>query len=129
MQSEAFSCEVERRLTNFLPSEALEDHADAVGVIQRDRKLQIPPLVWSFAFGFGRRFEHVCTGRRATERPGDLDRFGVLIYLADQRFCPLPDLETNVFDRALFTGGSAQWPPNSIHQPTAHRLHFPGLFT
>ncbi|THE65840.1 IS4 family transposase [Salinadaptatus halalkaliphilus] len=52
MHSNPSSQEVERHLTNFLPSEALEDHADAVGVVERDRKLQIPPLVWSFAFGF-----------------------------------------------------------------------------
>jgi len=43
---------IERRLTNLLPSEALEDHAEAVGVVEREGKLQIPPLVWSFAFGF-----------------------------------------------------------------------------
>jgi IS4 transposase len=30
----------------------LEDHAKEVGVVERDRKLQLPPLVWSFAFGF-----------------------------------------------------------------------------
>jgi len=52
VHSNPSSQEVERHLTNFLPSEALEDHADAVGVVERDRKLQIPPLVWSFAFGF-----------------------------------------------------------------------------
>jgi len=43
---------IERRLTNFLPSEALEDHVEAVGVVEREGKLQIPPLVWSLAFGF-----------------------------------------------------------------------------
>jgi len=50
--TEASSDVIEQRLTNLLPSEALEDHAEAVGVIERDGKLQIPPLVWSFAFGF-----------------------------------------------------------------------------
>lgn len=29
-----------------------EDHAEDVGVVEREGKLQIPPLVWSFAFGF-----------------------------------------------------------------------------
>ena len=43
---------IERRLTTLFPSVALEDHAEAVGVIEREGKLQIPPLVWSFAFGF-----------------------------------------------------------------------------
>ncbi|ELY62439.1 IS4 family transposase [Natronococcus jeotgali] len=52
MHNEASSHEIERRLTNLLPSEALEDHADSVGVIEREGKLQLPPLVWSFAFGF-----------------------------------------------------------------------------
>ena len=43
---------IERRLTNFLRPEALEDHAEAVGVVEREGKLQIPPLVWLLAFGF-----------------------------------------------------------------------------
>jgi len=43
---------IEHRLTTLFPSAALEDHAEAVGVIEREGKLQIPPLVWSFAFGF-----------------------------------------------------------------------------
>jgi len=30
----------------------LEDHAEEVGVVERNRKLQMPPLVWSFVFGF-----------------------------------------------------------------------------
>lgn len=45
MHSEPALCKVERRLTNFLPSGALEDHADGIGVVERDRKLQVPPLV------------------------------------------------------------------------------------
>jgi len=43
---------IEQRLTNLLPPEVLEDHAEAVGVIDREGKPQIPFLVWSFAFGF-----------------------------------------------------------------------------
>jgi putative transposase len=46
------SDEIERRFTTLFPSGALEEHAEAVGVVKRDGKLQIPPLVWSFAFGF-----------------------------------------------------------------------------
>ncbi|RZV06478.1 putative transposase [Natrinema hispanicum] len=46
------SSQIERRLTTLFPSGALEDHAEAVGVIEREGKFQIPPLVWSFAFGF-----------------------------------------------------------------------------
>jgi putative transposase len=30
----------------------LEDHAEDVGVVERNRKLQIPALVWSVVFGF-----------------------------------------------------------------------------
>jgi len=30
----------------------LEDHAEEVGVVERNRKLQMPPLVWSFVLGF-----------------------------------------------------------------------------
>jgi len=30
----------------------LEEHAEEVGVIERDRDMQMPPLVWSLVFGF-----------------------------------------------------------------------------
>jgi putative transposase len=30
----------------------LEDHAEDVGVVERDRDLQMPPLVWSLVLGF-----------------------------------------------------------------------------
>ncbi len=40
-----------RRLTSLFPSEFLEEHAGELGVIERDRKLQIPALVWAFVFG------------------------------------------------------------------------------
>lgn len=52
MHTEPSSRHIERHLTNLLPSEALEDHAEDVGVVEREGKLQLPPLVWSFAFGF-----------------------------------------------------------------------------
>ena len=52
MSNNPSSGQIERRLTTLFPSTALEDHAEAVGVIEREGKLQIPPLVWSFAFGF-----------------------------------------------------------------------------
>ena len=48
----SLSYHIERRLTNLLASETLEDHADGIGVVKRNGKLQIPPLVWSFAFDF-----------------------------------------------------------------------------
>ena len=41
-----------RRLTTLFPSEFLEEHAEELGVVERDRKLQIPAFVWSFVFGF-----------------------------------------------------------------------------
>jgi putative transposase len=37
----------------------LEDHAEEHGVVERDGKLQIPALVWTFMFGFA-------TGERRT---------------------------------------------------------------
>jgi len=30
----------------------LEEHAEELGVVERDSKLQIPALVWAFVFGF-----------------------------------------------------------------------------
>jgi len=41
-----------RRLTTLFPSEFLEKHAEELGVVERDRKLQIPAFVWAFVFGF-----------------------------------------------------------------------------
>ena len=41
-----------RRLTTLFPSEFLEEHAEELGVVERDRKTQMPALVWSFVFGF-----------------------------------------------------------------------------
>jgi putative transposase len=41
-----------RRLTTLFPSEFLEEHAEELGVVERDGKLQIPILVWSLVFGF-----------------------------------------------------------------------------
>ena len=52
MSPDPSSRRIERRLTTLFPSTALEDHAEAVGVVERDGKLQIPALVWTFVFGF-----------------------------------------------------------------------------
>jgi IS4 transposase len=41
-----------RRLTTLFPTEFLEEHAEELGVVERDRDLQMPALVWSFVFGF-----------------------------------------------------------------------------
>ncbi len=41
-----------RRLTTLFLSEFLEGHAEFLGVVERDRKLQIPAFVWAFVFGF-----------------------------------------------------------------------------
>ncbi|PGF17247.1 IS4 family transposase [Natrinema sp. CBA1119] len=41
-----------RRLTTLFPSEFLEEHAEELGVVERDRKLQMPAFVWAFVFGF-----------------------------------------------------------------------------
>jgi len=52
VSSKPSSRRIERQLTTLFPSTALEDHAEAVGVVERDSKLQIPALVWTFVFGF-----------------------------------------------------------------------------
>ena len=41
-----------RQLTTLFPSEFLEEHAEELGVVERDRKLQIPAFLWAFVFGF-----------------------------------------------------------------------------
>jgi len=41
-----------RRLTTHFPSEFLEEHAEELGVVECNRKPQIPALVWSFVFDF-----------------------------------------------------------------------------
>ena len=41
-----------RRLTTLFPSEFLEEHAEELGMVEHDRKLQIPAFVWAFVFGF-----------------------------------------------------------------------------
>ena len=41
-----------RRLTTLFPSKFLEEHAEELGVVERDRKLQIPAFLWAFVFGF-----------------------------------------------------------------------------
>ena len=41
-----------RRLTTLFPSEFLKEHAEELGVVERESKLQIPVLVWALVFGF-----------------------------------------------------------------------------
>jgi putative transposase len=52
MSNEASSSRLLRRLTTLFPSEFLKEHAEELGVVERDRKLQIPAFVWAFVFGF-----------------------------------------------------------------------------
>ena len=52
MHDNASSRRIERRLTSLFPSVMLEDYAEEVGVVERNRKLQMPALVWSLVFGF-----------------------------------------------------------------------------
>ena len=52
MHTEASSSRLMRRLTTLFPSEFLEEHAEELGVIEREGKLQIPVLVWALVFGF-----------------------------------------------------------------------------
>ena len=43
-----------RRLTTLFPSEFPEEHAEELGVVEREGKLQLPVLVWALVFGFAR---------------------------------------------------------------------------
>ena len=52
MTDEPSSGRIEQRLTTLFPSTALEDHAEAVGVVERDSKFQVPATVWALVFGF-----------------------------------------------------------------------------
>ena len=52
MHNNDSSIRILRRLTTLFPSEFLEEHAEELGVVERDRKLQIPAFVWAFVFGF-----------------------------------------------------------------------------
>ena len=52
MPPEPSSDRIERRLTTLFPSTALEDHAESLGVVERDGKFQIPAMVWALVFGF-----------------------------------------------------------------------------
>jgi len=49
---ETSSTQLMRRLTSLFPSEFLEEHAEELGMVEHDRKLQIPAFVWAFVFGF-----------------------------------------------------------------------------
>ena len=46
-----------QRLTTLFPSTMLEEHAEELGVIERESKLQIPALVWAIRVRFRRRRE------------------------------------------------------------------------
>ena len=45
MHNETSSPRIMRRLTTLFPSEFLEEHAEKLGVVERDRKLQILAFV------------------------------------------------------------------------------------
>jgi len=46
------SIRIIRRLTTLFPSEFLEEYTEELGVVERDRKLQIPASIRAFVFGF-----------------------------------------------------------------------------
>ena len=52
MYNETSSLRILRRLTTLFPSEFLEEHAEELGVVEREGKLRIPVLVWALVFGF-----------------------------------------------------------------------------
>lgn len=57
-----------RRLATLFPSTMLRDHAEEIGVVERDGK--IPALVWTFVFGFAAGESRALAGfRRSTTLP------------------------------------------------------------
>ena len=54
MSTIASSTRKMRRLTTLFPSEFLEEYAEELVVVERDRKLQILTFVWGFVFSFAR---------------------------------------------------------------------------
>ena len=58
-----------RRLTILFPSEFLEKHAEFLGVVERDRKLQIPAFVWALVFGFAAGESRTLAGFRRSYNP------------------------------------------------------------
>jgi len=52
VSNSASSPRIMRRLTTLFPSEYLEEHAEELGVVEREGKLQVPVLVWALVFGF-----------------------------------------------------------------------------
>ncbi len=52
MQQGASSSRIVSRITTFFTSTMLEEHAEELGVVERDGKLRIPDFVWAFVFGF-----------------------------------------------------------------------------
>ena len=53
-----------RRLTTLFPSEFLEEHAEELGVVEREGKLQLPVLVWALVFGFAASESRTLAGFR-----------------------------------------------------------------
>ena len=63
---------IERRLTTLFPSTALKDHAEGLGVVERDSKFQVPAMVWALVFGFATGESRTLAGfRRAYNATAD----------------------------------------------------------
>ena len=64
MHNNDSSTRIMRRLTILFPSKFLKEHAEEIGVVERDRKLQIPAFIWAFVFGFRLRRGRTLAGFR-----------------------------------------------------------------
>ena len=53
-----------RRLTTLFPSEFLEEHAEELGMVEREGKLQVPVLVWALVFGIAAGESRTLAGSR-----------------------------------------------------------------
>ncbi|ELY42650.1 transposase (ISH8) [Natronorubrum bangense JCM 10635] len=85
------------RITILFPSKFLEEHADELGVVEHDRKLQIPAFVWSFVF----RRSYNATADETLSPGGFYQRLTPLLaeYLRDLVEVAVPDTVDAVFDR------------------------------
>jgi len=65
---------IKKVLTRILPRRTLEKAAEAVGLTQRKRKVQVHALFWALVLGFGAGGKRTIAGlRRAFQRATDLD--------------------------------------------------------
>jgi len=94
-----------RRLTTLFPSEFLEEHAEKLGVVEREGKLQLPALVWALVFGFAAGESRTLAGfRRSSNSTADetISPGGFYHRLTPSLAEYLRDLSSTASTRSLF---------------------------